>query len=97
MQEGHTVVAPKIVFYQETNSAFHPLILTFLIAISSWLSTVLMVSYLMTCIVILLNILIAQLSDTYNNIKIDAQRALELNRASIVTRVELNSIFAGKV
>ena len=62
-----------------------------------WLSTVLMVLYLMTCIVVLLNILIAQLSDTYQNIKGDAQRALELNRASIVTRVDLNSVFVGKV
>ncbi|ELT88017.1 hypothetical protein CAPTEDRAFT_225530 [Capitella teleta] len=62
----------------------------------NWLSQVLMVMYLMTCIVVLLNILIAQLSDTYHNIKIDAQKALELNRAAIVTRVELNSIFAGK-
>ena len=56
-----------------------------------------MVLYLMTCIVVLLNILIAQLSDTYHNIKEDAQRALELNRASIVTRVDLNSVFVWKV
>jgi hypothetical protein len=64
---------------------------------TSWLSQVLMVRYQMTCIVVLINILIAQMSDTYQCIKIEAQKALELNRAAIVTRVELNSIFASKV
>ena len=56
-----------------------------------------MVLFLLTCIVILLNILIAQLSDTYQNIQGDAQRGLTLNRAWIISRVELNSILTGKV
>ncbi|XP_041352022.1 uncharacterized protein LOC121370686 isoform X2 [Gigantopelta aegis] len=60
------------------------------------LSTILMVGFLFTCCVILLNILIAQVSDTYQNVQRDAQRGLELNRAWIITRVELNSLFIGK-
>ena len=53
--------------------------------------------FLIVCIVVLLNTLIAQLSDTYQHVQGDAQRALEINRAWIVTRVEMNSIFAQKV
>ena len=56
-----------------------------------------MVIFLFTCCVVLLNILIAQLSDTYQNVQRDAQRGLELNRAWIIARVELNSLFIGKV
>ncbi|KAL4233239.1 hypothetical protein ACF0H5_007923 [Mactra antiquata] len=55
-------------------------------------SVIFMVSFLFTCIVILLNILIAQLTDTYQKVQQDAQRGLEVNRAWIVARVELNSI-----
>lgn len=47
------------------------------------------------CIVVMLNLLIAQLSDTYQNIQSDAHRGLELNRAWIVTRMEINSVFMG--
>ncbi|KAL8625269.1 hypothetical protein ACOMHN_030027 [Nucella lapillus] len=60
------------------------------------LSCILMVVFLFTCCVVLLNILIAQLSDTYQNVQRDAQRGLELNRAWIVARVELNSLFIGQ-
>ncbi|XP_046573251.1 uncharacterized protein LOC124281267 [Haliotis rubra] len=62
----------------------------------STLSCIIMVIFLFTCIVVLLNILIAQLSDTYQNVQRDAQRGLELNRAWIIARVELNSLFIGK-
>jgi uncharacterized membrane-anchored protein YhcB (DUF1043 family) len=37
--------------------------------------------YLVTCIVVLLNILIAQLADTYQKIQQDVQRELEASRA----------------
>ncbi|KAL8563025.1 hypothetical protein ACOMHN_065346 [Nucella lapillus] len=60
------------------------------------LSCILMVGFLFTCCVVLLNILIAQLSDTYQNVQRDAQRGLELNRAWIIARVELNSLYIGK-
>ncbi|KAK7112723.1 transient receptor potential cation channel subfamily V member 5-like [Littorina saxatilis] len=60
------------------------------------MSCILMVIFLFTCCVVLLNILIAQLSDTYQNVQRDAQRGLELNRAWIIARVELNSLFIGK-
>ena len=52
-----------------------------------------MTAFLGTCCVVLLNILIAQLSDTYQNVQSDAHRGLELNRAWIITRVELHSIY----
>jgi len=60
-------------------------------------SVVLMLCFLFTCIVILLNILIAQLTDTYQKVQQDAQRGLEVNRAWIVARVELNSLVFGSV
>ncbi|XP_063404047.1 uncharacterized protein LOC134687572 isoform X3 [Mytilus trossulus] len=60
------------------------------------MSCIIMVMFLFTCCVILLNILIAQLSDTYQNVQQDAQRGLEVNRAWIVARVELNSLYLGK-
>ena len=43
-------------------------------------------------IVVLLNVLIAQLSDRYQNVQSDAQRELEINCAWIVARIEHNSI-----
>ena len=61
------------------------------------MSLIIMVVFLFTICVLLLNILIAQLSDTYQNVQQDAQRGLEVNRAWIVSRVELNSLYIGKV
>ncbi|CAH1794985.1 unnamed protein product [Owenia fusiformis] len=58
-----------------------------------WFSIALMVIYLTVCIIILLNLLIARLTDTYQHIQQDCQRGLEINRAWIITRVERNSIF----
>lgn len=60
------------------------------------MSCAIMVVFLFVCCVVLLNILIAQLSDTYQNVQKDAHRGLEMNRAWIITRVELNSLFIGK-
>ncbi|XP_078322396.1 uncharacterized protein LOC111103871 isoform X3 [Crassostrea virginica] len=60
------------------------------------MSLIIMVFFLFTICVLLLNILIAQLSDTYQNVQQDAQRGLEVNRAWIVSRVELNSLYFGK-
>nr|XP_022293141.1 uncharacterized protein LOC111103870 [Crassostrea virginica] len=60
------------------------------------MSLIIMVVFLFTICVLLLNILIAQLSDTYQNVQQDAQRGLEVNRAWIVSRVELNSLYIGK-
>ncbi|OWF47125.1 Transient receptor potential cation channel subfamily A member 1-like [Mizuhopecten yessoensis] len=60
------------------------------------MSCILMVLFLFTCCVVLLNILIAQFSDTYQHVQQDAQRGLEVNRAWIVARVELNSFIVGK-
>nr|XP_022293145.1 uncharacterized protein LOC111103871 isoform X2 [Crassostrea virginica] len=60
------------------------------------MSLIIMVVFLFTICVLLLNILIAQLSDTYKNVQKDVQRGLEVNRAWIVSRVELNSHYIGK-
>lgn len=56
-----------------------------------------MVTFLFTICVVLLNILIAQLSDTYQNVQRDAQRGLEVSLALIVSRVESNSPLFWKV
>lgn len=56
-----------------------------------------MVAFLFTICVLLLNILIAQLSDTYQNVQQDAQRGLEVSLALIVSRVESNSLLFWKV
>ena len=61
------------------------------------MSCIIMLVFLFSCCVILLNILIAQLSDTYQNIQQDAQRGLEVTRAWIIARVELNTMWFGKV
>ena len=61
------------------------------------MSCIIMVMFLFTCCVILLNILIAQLSDTYQNVQQDAQRGLEVNRAWIIARIELTNSRKGKV
>ncbi|KAK7094110.1 hypothetical protein V1264_007775 [Littorina saxatilis] len=56
-------------------------------------SCFLMVTFLGMSCVVLLSILIAQLSDTYQNVQSDARRRLQLNRAWIITRVELHSVY----
>lgn len=58
----------------------------------SWLGIVLILGFMFVVIVVLLNILIAQLSDTYQNVQSDAQREVELNRAYIVGHIEKNSL-----
>jgi len=52
------------------------------------------VVFLFLVITVLLNLLIAQMSDTYSNVQSDAQRSLVINRAWIVARVEHNTLFA---
>lgn len=59
-------------------------------------SLIIMVAFLFTICVLLLNILIAQVSDTYQKVQQDAQRGLEVNRAWILTKIELNSLFVGE-
>ena len=50
--------------------------------------------FLFLVVVVLLNLLIAQMSDTYGSVQQDAQRSLAINRAWIVARVEHNSLLA---
>ncbi len=51
-------------------------------------------AFLFLVIVVLLNLLIAQMSDTYSSVQQDAQRSLAINRAWIVARVEHNSFLS---
>ena len=51
-------------------------------------------TFLFLVIVVLLNLLIAQMSDTYGSVQQDAQRSLAISRAWIVARVEHNSFLA---
>ncbi|XP_021356112.1 uncharacterized protein LOC110452108 isoform X4 [Mizuhopecten yessoensis] len=59
--------------------------------IDPW-SCFIMVLFLFSCMVLLLNLLIAQLSGTYQHIQQGAPRGLEVNRAWIVARIELRSM-----
>ena len=57
-----------------------------------WLGVSLYLIFLFIVVVILLNMLIAAMADTYSNVQSDAQRDLALARAWIVARVEHNSM-----
>ena len=57
-----------------------------------WLGVLLYLVFLFIVVVILLNMLIAAMADTYSNVQSDAQRDLALARAWIVARVEHNSM-----
>ena len=52
-----------------------------------------MLVFLFITCVLLLNILIAQLSDRYTTIQTDAEREFEVSRAKIVARIELMDDF----
>ena len=58
-----------------------------------WLSVIIYTVFLFLVLTVLLNLLIAQMSDTYANVQSDAQRALVMNRAWIVAKAEYNSLF----
>ena len=57
-----------------------------------WLSVILYIVFLFLVITIMLNLLIAQMSDTYSNEQDDAQRSFVMNRAWIVAKAENNSL-----
>ena len=59
-----------------------------------WLGVIIYLTFLCLVIVVLLNLLIAQMSDTYANVQMDAQRSLAINRAWIVARVEHNALLS---
>ena len=48
--------------------------------------------FLVIVVLLVLNLLIAQMSDTYGSVQQDAQRSLAINRALIVARIEHNSL-----
>lgn len=53
-----------------------------------WLPIIVILSYMAVVIVILLNILIAQMSDTYNEAKKLARLKYDVQRMHIITRLE---------
>eukprot|EP00117_Sycon_ciliatum_P012001 scpid14930/ scgid13238/ Transient receptor potential cation channel subfamily V member 4; Osm-9-like TRP channel 4; Transient receptor potential protein 12; Vanilloid receptor-like channel 2; Vanilloid receptor-like protein 2; Vanilloid receptor-related osmotically-activated channel len=53
-----------------------------------WLAVVIQMFFLFTLLIVILNILIAQLSDTYQRVKENAQRTLEQNWASALRNLE---------
>ena len=55
---------------------------------TSWLGIVVMMVFLFVVLVVILNILIAQLSDTYADVKSDATRTLERNWAKALSAME---------
>ena len=59
-----------------------------------WLSVIIYTVFLFVVITVLLNLLIAQMSDTYTNVQSDAQQSLFINRAWVVAKVEQSSLFA---
>ena len=57
-----------------------------------WLGVLLYLIFLFMVVVVMLNMLIASMTDTFANVQTDAQRDLALARAWIVARVEHNSM-----
>ena len=62
----------------------------------SWLSILLMLAYMGTVIVILLNILIAQMSTTYTQAKRVARLEYDVDRISLLTRMERFPLLVSK-
>lgn len=57
-----------------------------------WFCTVILIVYMFVVMVMLLNILIAQLTDIYESIRRGAQVEVELHRAAIISAVEMNTL-----
>lgn len=57
-----------------------------------WLGVIIYLTFLFLVIVVLLNLLIAQMSDTYTNVQQDAQRSLVLSWGWIVAKMEHHSM-----
>ena len=55
------------------------------------------IGFLFLVITVLLNLLIAQMSNTYTNVWSDAQRSLYINRAWIVAKLEDNDLLTGAI
>lgn len=56
------------------------------------ISLIIMMGFLFTICIVLLNILIAQVSNTYQIVQQDVQRYFQLHRTLIVTRAEVNTL-----
>ena len=70
-----------------SSSLFHSVVF-------SWLAIFAMMVFLFIVLVVILNILIAQLSDTYADVKSDAERTLERNWAQALKDIEQSNSFS---
>ena len=59
-----------------------------MISFCRWLGFTLYLVFLFFVIVIMLNLLIAQMTDTFTNFQLDAQRELAINRAWTISLLE---------
>ena len=59
---------------------------------SRWYSVLLYLLFLVAVIIVLLNLLIAQMSDSYSEIKLDAEGTFSMARARIVARLQKNHV-----
>ena len=59
-----------------------------LLSLPRWFSIVMYLVFLFTVIVVLLNLLIAQMSDTYNKIQGDVEGTFAIARARIIARLQ---------
>ena len=62
-----------------------------------WLGVIIYLTFLFLVIVVLLNQLIAHMSDTYANVQLEAHKFLAIKRAWIVANVEHNTLLGCKV
>ena len=62
-----------------------------------WLPTLLILAYMGTVIVVLLNILIAQMSDTYAQAKRVARLQYDVDRIALINRMETLPFFVSKL
>lgn len=70
-----------------------PYSLPTLLSVCRWFSIVLYLVFLFVVIVVLLNLLIAQMSNTYSNIQDEAEATYAVARARILSRLEKTRIF----
>ena len=88
----HTVSTCKQLLCTSACVHSHNYLITFkkctLLSLSRWFSVVLYLFFLFVVIVVLLNLLIAQMSNTYSNIQDEAEGTYAVARARILARLE---------
>lgn len=65
--------------------------------VCSWLAIILYLGFLFLVIVVLLNLLIAQMTDTYASVQEDVQRSIFFRRAWTIANIERNSLLVSAI